>query len=284
MERVMREAAKLLIAVCAVLTLTTQSVLPVYADITDHADTSAAPEEEGALALDYFDRIAVNSVRGSLTVRSGDEFSIAFPTGWEETPAYSVQDEILVVSGRKSTGSHEAAAEGSAVVLGEDEPGQGADPAKTPEREDTGVEAQAGETPQMVITVPAGTGLDTLRIAMEEGDLLISDITASSVTIQSGGGRLVMENDSLGTVDIYSDAGTAAVTGCSFGSLNIGMASGNVTVQSAEGLSRCRMEIKTDEGDITVNGTSQGPQYLQPGNGKKFLTIQIGDGNIDIIE
>ena len=136
--------------------------------------------------------------------------------------------------------------------------------------------------PEMVITIPAGVGLDTLRIAMEEGTLVMTDITANSVTIQSGGGGLIMRDVSLGTVDIYSDAGEVSMNECTFNSLNIGMGEGAVTVESDDGLARCRMEIKTGDGEITYNGASQGTQYLQPGNGKRFLTIQVGSGDISI--
>ena len=136
--------------------------------------------------------------------------------------------------------------------------------------------------PEMVITIPAGVGLDTLRIAMEEGTLIMTDITAGSVTIQSGGGNLIMRDVSLGTVDIYTDAGEVALNECTFNSLNIGMGDGAVTVDSEDGLARCRMEIKTGDGEITYNGASQGSQFLQPGNGKRFLTIQVGSGDISI--
>ena len=133
-----------------------------------------------------------------------------------------------------------------------------------------------------MITIPSGIGLDTLRVAMENGNLIITDITANSVTIQSGGGKLVMKDVSLGTVDIYTDSGSVSVSECNFNSLNIGMAEGRVEINSDESLSRCRMEIKTGDGEISYNGTSEGDQYMQPGNGKRFLTIQMGSGDISI--
>ena len=110
----------------------------------------------------------------------------------------------------------------------------------------------------------------------------MTSITAGTVTIQSGGGDLVMKDVSLGTVDIYSDSGNVSMTECTFNSLNIGMGAGNVKVQSDDPLVRCRMEIGTESGEITYNGDSKGKQYMQPGSGKRFLTIQIGRGNISI--
>jgi DUF4097 and DUF4098 domain-containing protein YvlB len=218
------------------------------------------------------------------------------------------------VSGRRSDeGSAQNGANSSAIVLGEDEPGDAAQAQTASEAAEGGTEAADNATaeggteaagdataeeytaeiveetssdsyvePEMVITIPAGVGLDTLRIAMEEGTLVMTDITANSVTIQSGGGGLIMRDVSLGTVDIYSDAGEVSMNECTFNSLNIGMGEGAVTVESDDGLARCRMEIKTGDGEITYNGASQGTQYLQPGNGKRFLTIQVGSGNISI--
>lgn len=310
-----REAGRGILALLCVTALLLQGVLPVYADT---ADGEEVVEGEGIYSLEYFDRIAVNSISGKLTICSGEDFAISFPAGWQETPGFSVQDEILVVSGRKSDTSAENT--GDAVVLGEDEPAPGsaesaaddqsaeaeetekAGEAATEETAEAGeaateeaaeaeeaaaeetaeVEEAAAEDPETVITIPAGVGLDTLRVAIKEGDLILADVTAGSVTIQSGGGDMEMSNVSLGTVDIYSDIGSVAMSECTFNSLNIGIGEGDVTVSTNDTLERCRMELKTSEGDIRYNGESLGTQFMQPGSGKRFLMIQAGVGNIDI--
>ena len=297
MNRLLRDAGKGLIAFLAAITLIVQSVLPVYAGTAGaKSETSASgytvSEETGFYTLDYFDRIAINSVRGTLTIKPGEDFTISFPNGWEHIPSFSVQDDILVVSGRKSA-DQEKSSNGSVVVIGEDEPaadGNSAEAAPAAEGESAEAEPASstetseanGAEPEIVITIPSGIGLDTLRVAMENGNLIITDITANSVTIQSGGGKLVMKDVSLGTVDIYTDSGSVSVSECNFNSLNIGMAEGRVEINSDESLARCRMEIKTGDGEINYNGTSEGDQYMQPGNGKRFLTIQMGSGDISI--
>ena len=300
MNRLFRDAGKVLCAFLTAITLIGQSVLPVYAGTAGaKSETSASgytvSEETGFYTLDYFDRIAINSVRGVLTIKPGEDFTISFPNGWEHIPSFSVQDDILVVSGRKSA-DQEKSANGSVVVIGEDEPAADGGSASAAEvsadtENSTAVAAEVSEAetseedgaePEIVITIPSGVGLDTLRIAMENGKLIMTDITANSVTIQSGGGSLVMKDVSLGTVDIYTDAGSVSVSECTFNSLNIGMAEGRVEVDSDESLARCRMEIKTGDGEISYNGTSEGDQYMQPGNGKRFLMIQVGSGDISI--
>ena len=294
MNRLFRDAGKVLCAFLTAITLIGQSVLPVYAGTAGaKSETSASgytvSEETGFYTLDYFDRIAINSVRGVLTIKPGEDFTISFPNGWEHIPSFSVQDDILVVSGRKSADQSEKSSDGSVVVIGEDEPAADGGSASAAEvsadtENSTAVAAEVSEAetseedgaePEIVITIPSGVGLDTLRIAMENGKLIMTDITANSVTIQSGGGSLVMKDVSLGTVDIYTDAGSVSVSECTFNSLNIGMAEGQVEVDSDESLARCRMEIKTGDGEISYNGTSEGDQYMQPGNGKRFLTIQV---------
>ena len=322
MNRLLRDAGKGLIAFLAAITLIVQSVLPVYAGTAGaKSETSASgytvSEETGFYTLDYFDRIAINSVRGTLTIKPGEDFTISFPNGWEHIPSFSVQDDILVVSGRKSADQGKSS-NGSVVVIGEDEPAadgnsaaadnstadaadSSSTAAATAESESAEAEPAAegesaevepasstetseanGAEPEIVITIPSGIGLDTLRVAMENGNLIITDITANSVTIQSGGGKLVMKDVSLGTVDIYTDSGSVSVSECNFNSLNIGMAEGRVEINSDESLARCRMEIGTGDGEISYNGTSEGDQYMQPGNGKRFLTIQMGSGDISI--
>ena len=284
MNRLFRDAGKVLCAFLTAITLIGQSVLPVYAGTAGaKSETSASgytvSEETGFYTLDYFDRIAINSVRGVLTIKPGEDFTISFPNGWEHIPSFSVQDDILVVSGRKSADQSEKSSDGSVVVIGEDEPAADGGSASAAEvsadtENSTAVAAEVSEAetseedgaePEIVITIPSGVGLDTLRIAMENGKLIMTDITANSVTIQSGGGSLVMKDVSLGTVDIYTDAGSVSVSECTFNSLNIGMAEGQVEVDSDESLARCRMEIKTGDGEISYNGTSEGDQYMQPG-------------------
>ena len=384
MNRRIREAGRGLCAFLFVITLVVLSVLPVYADTADRKSVSsgakysdagyadakytdarhagagytsaaeagyataaggAAWEEGTTHSLDFFDRIAVNSVRGFLTIRTGEEFSIWLPDGWDGAPGFSVQDDILVVSGRISNdaGSEKS---GSAVVLGEDEPGEGrsaqgsgagrsgtagggetsadsgADAASgsgsgtsadsgadvasgngsgnsaAGMASEGGSENSAGDTNggsdadggtdadgvmhEIVITIPAGSGLDTLRVAMESGDLFLTDITAGSVTIQSGGGNLILRDVSLGTVDIYTEAGEVSMADGSFGTLNIGMGEGEVTVSADDELSECRMELKTGDGEITVSGSPEGDQYMQPGNGKRSLTVQVVSGDIRV--
>ena len=145
MSRWLREIKKGMIALAA-LTLLLQGALPVRAYAADTTeDTETREEEESdreepdtegsnyessdyessdqdSYILDYFDRIAVNSVSGKLTIRSGEDFSISFPAGGDHNPGFSVQDDILVVSGRKGGSEAEKNADGSAVILGEDEP------------------------------------------------------------------------------------------------------------------------------------------------------------------
>ena len=118
MNRLFRDAGKVLCAFLAAITLIGQSVLPVYAGTAGaKSETSASgytvSEETGFYTLDYFDRIAINSVRGVLTIKPGEDFTISFPNGWEHIPSFSVQDDILVVSGRKSADQSEKSSDGS---------------------------------------------------------------------------------------------------------------------------------------------------------------------------
>ena len=68
MNRWIREAGRGICALLCIATLIVQSVLPVYADTADTENEAAGIEYE----LDYFNRIAVNSVRGIVTIRTGE--------------------------------------------------------------------------------------------------------------------------------------------------------------------------------------------------------------------
>ena len=326
-----RRAGALLLTL---ITLSVQSVLPVLAVTVDAEEETASDgytivEESGSQSLEYFDRIAVSSLHGDLTIRSGEDFAISF-SEWNEAPDYYVQDDILVVTGKRMNSGQSASASnnasddasagggGDVVILGEDEPGNAgsagggatdsADAEKTAstgsadsagagetdeaadadaegsdaEENGAGSESETAANQSTVITVPAGVGLETLRVAIVDGTLVITDITATDVTIQSAGGDVVLRDVSFGTVDVYSSNGDVQLVNGSFNSMSIGVGTGNVYVQSDEGLARCRMELRTENGTITVNGAVKGSQYLQPGNGKRTLNIQDEEGDITV--
>ena len=166
---------------------------------------------------------------------------------------------------------------GEAASLGEGEQGEG----RNKENEKAAEDGE-GDMHEIVITIPAGTGLDTLRAAMEAGDLIMTDITASSVTLRSGGGNLIFRDVSVGAVDIYTESGQVLVADSTFGSLNIGMGEGDVSVSSDDELSECRMDLRTEDGTITYNGSSEGDTFTQDGNGKRSLTVQVVSGDIRV--
>ncbi|MDO5456598.1 MAG: hypothetical protein Q4F25_06765, partial [Eubacteriales bacterium] len=230
-----RRAGALLLTL---ITLSVQSVLPVLAVTVDAEEETASDgytivEESGSQSLEYFDRIAVSSLHGDLTIRSGEDFAISF-SEWNEAPDYYVQDDILVVTGKRMNSGQDASASddtsddassgsggdggGDVVILGEDEPGNAgsgsggagdsADAEKTAAagaadsadetgdaggteeasateaegsdaEENAGSESENGASQSTVITVPAGVGLDTLRVAIVDGTLVITDITAT---------------------------------------------------------------------------------------------------------
>ena len=327
MKTFIRETGKGLCAFLFVITLLVQSVLPVHADTADTIYTAAAQakavhskaaqtmaahakasrgeevwvsgvwENGTAYSLDSFDRIAISAIKGFVTIKTGDEFSIWLPDGWEGAPGYSVQDGVLVVSGKKGSGAEPEKSGGSAVVIGEDEPGESGSAGGRGSGKDGSYESAAegrnkenekaaedgeGDMHEIVITIPAGTGLDTLRAAMEAGDLIMTDITASSVTLRSGGGNLIFRDVSVGAVDIYTESGQVLVADSTFGSLNIGMGEGDVSVSSDDELSECRMDLRTEDGTITYNGSSEGDTFTQDGNGKRSLTVQVVSGDIRV--
>lgn len=285
------------------------------------ADDYIIEQESVSESLEKFDRIAVSSLHGDLIIRSGEDYGISF-AGWDEAPQHYVQDGILVITGKKTgddeaggAGSGGAKSDDEqVVVIGEDEPGdaggresggngsgtaepeegENGSPADPAENSDEAADADGTGTAQSpenddgaarqqtMITIPSGVGIETLRVAIMDGALIITDITASDVTIQSTGGDVILRDVSLGTVDIYASEGDVSLIGGSFNNLSIGVGKGNVTVRSDEGLARCRMELHTGDGTVTVNGASKGNQYLQPGNGKRILNIQDEEGDIDV--
>ena len=89
-------------------------------------------------------------------------------------------------------------------------------------------------------------------------------------------------------IESYDDWAAKLATGeifmadSTFTNLNIGMGNGTVNVSADEGLSGCRMELKTGNGEVLYNGASQGAECLIPGSGKRSLTVQIGSGSITV--
>ena len=42
------------------------------------------------------------------------------------------------------------------------------------------------------------------------------------------------------------------------------------------------MDLRTEDGTITYNGSSEGDRFTQDGNGKRSLTVQVVSGDIRV--
>lgn len=151
------------------------------------------------------------------------------------------------------------------------------------ESENDSLERQLlSDGPVAVVTIPSGISMEKLWISLDDGGLLITDISSDQVSIWTGDGDLRTRGTNFGTVEIYAGNGDIVLGEAVFNSLYISSGEGNISVQSSEGLERCLMQLKTGDGTITVNGARKGSQYLQTGNGKRSLDVQAESGDISV--
>ena len=135
----------------------------------------------------------------------------------------------------------------------------------------------------VIIYAPAKTEYSKVDIDSGAGDVNIENLTAKVFEIDLGAGDIRIKNSSLDSVDIDNGAGDIFMENNTFVKLDIDEGAGDITLNSIGDLNRYRFDIDCGIGDVKVGGQKVSGEY-KSGNGEKEINIDIGTGNVDIIQ
>ena len=98
------------------------------------------------------------------------------------------------------------------------------------------------------------------NIDADMGDIDFAKCTFTDGTFAADMGAITLKDCNFATADCDADMGSIEVSGA-FRGLNADCAMGSVKVTTDAGSENAAMDLKTDMGKVTVNGTSYGNEY-----------------------
>lgn len=121
---------------------------------------------------------------------------------------------------------------------------------------------------------------DELNITADLGNVEMKNVEAQDLDIQAALGNVEIKDSSLGTVHIEADLGDVSLKDCKFdtaditndlGAIEVDGEFNNLTAECSLGaldvkcdnLGTAKMNLSTDLGAVSVNGTSKGSSYKQ---------------------
>lgn len=156
-------------------------------------------------------------------------------------------------------------------------------------------------TAEMTIVIPKDCLISGLTVAVDAGNVEISDLSASKVDLDVNAGKISLDTcffeDSAIDVDAgnaqlnncavdYVDAdvnmGNLELTDCTFLRLEGNVDMGNISVGSANDLESYTMDFEVDMGNLSINGRKQRNHYHSSGSSDNKLSLCVDMGNIEV--
>lgn len=129
---------------------------------------------------------------------------------------------------------------------------------------------------KLVVTVPAGTELNSIDVSTDMGNIDINKISAQSVTVSSDMGEIAfqecdfvtlsadsdmgdikMEDSTLTSADMESSMGEVKMVAVTCDNLTVNVDMGDIKLEGEFN----HVNAKTDLGEVEENGVSQGTEY-----------------------
>lgn len=187
---------------------------------------------------------------GSLTVRTGEEFSAEYNGDSDLRPEVDLKNGVLTVAQKG--------------------------------RNFNFFKNLLHPKAELTVVLPKGTVLDEADIALDLGDAVLSGLTAENGTIVNNLGRIELSSCRLGSVKIEADMGDVVLEECGFRDLSVEEDLGAVRIRSAADLSGASVELETDLGKVLVNGSEQGTEYRASGSDGIRLSVHNDLGDVEL--
>ena len=154
---------------------------------------------------------------------------------------------------------------------------------------------------EMTIVIPKRYLISELTVAVDAGNVEISDLSASKVDLDVDAGKISLDTcffeDSAINVDAgnaqlhncsvdYADAdvnmGNLELTDCAFLQLEGSVDMGNISVDSVNDLESYTMDFEVDMGNLSINGRKQRNNYHASGSSDNKISLCVDMGNIEV--
>lgn len=221
------------------------SMLPIFSN--SESQNAGSLKNSESIPLDAFSKIDINTDVASITICTGDDYSICYQANEKLIPTYKVQNNVLKVT-----------------------------------QEFHFKNVFNNSKCRITITVPAQTSLDAVDITNNVGDIIINDIISEKLTTDSNVGDQSIEQCDISRIKMDSSVGDTDIKNCSFSFIDIDGDVGDVCIRSNHDLSQFEIDLDTSVGDVSVNRNDYKHNYTQKGN-EGSIRVDNSTGDISLI-
>ena len=133
-----------------------------------------------------------------------------------------------------------------------------------------------------VITVPSGAELSSVTISTDYGNITLDGVGTETASLQTSAGNITIKDSEVSTASIVSNMGNITLNDTVFVSVNAAADLGNITADLNTEPEDCSLSLKTDLGEIKVDGDKKGREYQTEQNGGSQFTAVSNLGNIKV--
>lgn len=210
-------------------------------------DNEEAADYANDYKLDAFDSIFVDADVMELDIKQGAEFALQYDCTEDLIPEYSVENKKLTIKQKQKknylVGTHRCS---------------------------------------VIVTVPSGTSLKSLDISSDVGDVTIDGIIVDICNGETNVGDFTIQNADMSELYWESDTGNIEVENCSFTKLDLTADVGDVEIESNKKLDDYGFDLKTDVGEVKVNGEEYGRKCIMHGDaGSITVKSDVGDVKVE---
>lgn len=199
--------------------------------------------------IDAFQKLDVDVSVCDLTIEVGDDYGITYKGSENLTPKYVVEGDTLTITQNNNT-----------KIL-------------------NGFKSKKCK---IVLTVPKKDALTSVNIDIAVGDLKMDALTMDDLHVKQNVGDMKMGDLVIKSVQVDSNTGDVHMERVAIDSLEISSNIGDVKVSSVTSLDEYGFDLKTDLGDVCMEGQNQSKSYQRDNKGEQSIRIHTDCGDIDV--
>ena len=134
----------------------------------------------------------------------------------------------------------------------------------------------------VTITVPKEKTLESIDITNGSGDIELHQITAKNLTYVGADGDLEIAASNIETVDAKSETGDIEFDNMEFSQMKVETKSEDAELKAAVDLSNYAVVLRSESGEVEVNGKNHGKEYKNDVQSEKTLDITTSTGDIEV--
>ena len=258
-----------------------------------------------SFALDAFESVDVDCTLGKVEIVEGDTFFVEYELYGDEVPSISVEDKTLKIKSKSGTEIFSGVGinnnrvyvniTGFFNIVGDKKGGIKITVPKDTKMKNVSVKTDCGIIKLEDVTctdailkndvgniIISNTALSKANITSDTGNVKLIGLEASQVKVEDDTGNLNVEDSTIEELKVSLNTGNAKLRNDLLKNVNIKCDTGNVTGAIKGNATEYNMELKTNTGNITINGEKVKKSYFVSDSAEKDIVITTDTGNVKL--